>query len=136
LNADVPDLAGISHIDLSVTDIERSLPFYTEVLGFEVLAREQGDDRTMVVMTHPGLANGVCLNEHQASDQARFDERRAGLDHLSFRVANRDELEAWQRTFETHGVPHSPIADTPFGPVLVFRDPDNIQLELMAGPGT
>ena len=136
MNAHVPELAGISHIDLSVTDIERSLPFYTDVLGFEVLGREQGGGRTMVLMSHPGLPNGVCLNEHRGSDRSEFDERRAGLDHLSFRVASRAELEAWQRTFETHGVSHSPIAETPFGPVLVFRDPDNIQLELMAGPET
>jgi glyoxylase I family protein len=132
----VPELAGISHIDLTVTDIERSLPFYTDVLGFEVLGREQGADRAMVLMTHPGLSNGVCLNAHRETERSRFDERRAGLDHLSFRVANREELEAWRRTFEAHGVPHSPIAETPFGRVLVFRDPDNIQLELMADPGT
>jgi glyoxylase I family protein len=132
----VPELAGISHIDLSVTDVERSLPFYTDVLGFEVLGREESAERTMVLMTHPGLSHGVCLNEHRGGEGSPFDERRAGLDHLSFRVASRSQLEAWQRTFETHGVAHSPIADTPFGAVLVFRDPDNIQLELMAVPET
>jgi catechol 2,3-dioxygenase-like lactoylglutathione lyase family enzyme len=136
LNDNVPELDGISHIDLSVTDVERSLPFYTDVLGFEVLGREESAERTMVLMTHAGLANGVCLNEHRDGGDSPFDERRAGLDHLSFRVASREQLETWQRTFEAHGVSHSPIADTPFGPVLVFRDPDNIQLELMAGPGT
>jgi glyoxylase I family protein len=132
----VPELDGISHIDLSVTDIERSLPFYVDVLGFEVLGREEGADRTMVLMAHSGLSNGVCLNEHREGEDSAFDERRAGLDHVSFRVASREQLEAWQRTFDENGVSHSPIADTPFGPVLVFRDPDNIQLELMAGPGT
>ena len=36
MTAHVPELAGISHIDLTVTDVERSERFYTEVLGFEV----------------------------------------------------------------------------------------------------
>jgi glyoxylase I family protein len=130
----VPELAGISHIDLTVTDVDRSEAFYTEVLGFDVIAREERSDRTMLVMRHTGLANGVCLNEHRRGGDSRFDERRAGLDHLSFRVANRGELEAWLRVLDENHVEHSGIADTPLGPVLVFRDPDNIQLELIAEP--
>jgi glyoxylase I family protein len=128
----VPELAGISHIDLTVTDVDRSERFYTDVLGFLVIDREQRADRTMVLMRHSGLSNGVCLNAHHNTDGARFDERRPGLDHLSFRVVNEEELEAWRDQLEAHGVPHSPIAHTAHGPVLVFRDPDNIQLELMA----
>jgi catechol 2,3-dioxygenase-like lactoylglutathione lyase family enzyme len=136
LNARVPELAGISHVDLTVTDVERSELFYTDVLGFRVVGRESRADREMVVMTHPGLANGVCLNEHRRGRGAQFDERQAGLDHLSFRVPNLGELEAWRRQLEAHAVTHSPIAETTLGPVLVFRDPDNIQLELVAEPET
>ncbi|HMG27996.1 MAG TPA: VOC family protein [Acidimicrobiia bacterium] len=132
----MPEIAGISHIDLTVTDIERSLPFYTDVLGFTAVARENRADREMVVLRHPGLANSVCLNAHHQSHSSLFDERSPGLDHLSFRVANRSELDAWLQQLEAHGVSHSAIADTPHGPVLVFRDPDNIQLELMAPPGS
>lgn len=51
-------------------------------------------------------------------------------------MPNLGELEAWRRQLEAHAVTHSPIAETAFGPVLVFRDPDNIQLELVAEPET
>jgi len=47
-----------------------------------------------------------------------------------------DEVHVWVAHFDRVGVAHSPIAEDPFGPVLVFRDPDNIQLELVVGgPG-
>jgi glyoxylase I family protein len=131
----VPELAGISHIDLTVTDRDRSERFYTEVLGFEVVKRVDGDEFRLADMQHPGLRNGICVRQPIPGDETRFDELRAGLDHLSFRVASRAELERWQQHLAAHGVNYTPIVDAPYGAVLVFRDPDNIQLELMAEPG-
>ncbi len=64
-----------------------------------------------------------------------FNENRVGLDHLSFNVGRRSELEDAIRLFDEHGVPHGEIMDltATFGIyVLVFRDPDNVQLELTA----
>jgi len=62
----------------------------------------------------------------------RFAEARTGLDHFGLAVPTRADLEAWQAHLQQLGVQHSPIADRPYGSVLVFRDPDNIQLELFA----
>ena len=57
-------------------------------------------------------------------------------DHLSFTVPDRDALEKALVVFEEQGIPHGEITDlSPRGLpmiVLVFRDPDNIQLELTA----
>ena len=67
-----------------------------------------------------------------------FDERRTGLDHMSFAVAARADLDAWASWLDSLGVENSGVTDTddpvPYS-VVVFRDPDNIQLELfyMAG---
>jgi catechol 2,3-dioxygenase-like lactoylglutathione lyase family enzyme len=58
---------------------------------------------------------------------------RVGLDHLAFAVADRTALDAWADRLSAAGVVHSPIAPAnsiPGAAVLVFRDPDNIQLEL------
>jgi catechol 2,3-dioxygenase-like lactoylglutathione lyase family enzyme len=66
-----------------------------------------------------------------------FDETRAGLDHLAFTVADREELDAWVARL---GMPGSSIPRSwqrtpyPVPAVVVFRDPDNIQLELFAEP--
>jgi glyoxylase I family protein len=59
-----------------------------------------------------------------------FDERRVGLDRFAFAVGARDDLERWVRHLDEKGVEHSGIADAHFGPTLVLRDPDNVQLEL------
>jgi hypothetical protein len=61
-------------------------------------------------------------------------------------VETRAQLVEWQRHLEGHGVvssevadqplTQSPIVDAPYASVLVFRDPDNIQLELFAPAAT
>jgi glyoxylase I family protein len=136
LNAAVPELAGISHIDLTVTDRDRSERFYTEVLGFEVAKRVDKADFRLADMRHTGLGAELCVRQPTAGEGSPFDEFRTGLDHLSFAVATRAELERWQEHLERHGVAYTPIVDAPYGAVLVFRDPDNIQRQLMAEPGT
>jgi catechol 2,3-dioxygenase-like lactoylglutathione lyase family enzyme len=67
----------------------------------------------------------------------RFDEDRVGLDHLSFSVAGRADLDAAVRLLDERGVPHGEIRKLDgFGiHVLPFRDPDNIQIELTAPVG-
>ena len=64
----------------------------------------------------------------------RFEKDRVGLDHLSFRIPDRDSLERALALCEERGVPHGEITVLPsFGiSVLPFRDPDNIQIELTA----
>jgi catechol 2,3-dioxygenase-like lactoylglutathione lyase family enzyme len=84
----------------------------------------------------------LVLHEHAKTPAGNFDERVVGLDHLGFAVGSRDDLVTWQRHLEANGVApgpeadrpltQAPIADEPYGSVLVFRDPDNIQLELLA----
>lgn len=84
----------------------------------------------------------IVLHRHDANELERFSEKRTGLDHAGFMVASRAELESWRDHLAAHGVvpsaeaasplTQSPIADEPYGSVLVFRDPDNIQLEFLA----
>ena len=72
-----------------------------------------------------------------SQDGTLFDEARTGLDHIGFRVADRAALDAWVAKLDELGVEHSGIRDitepTPFS-TLVFRDPDNIQLEMIYSP--
>ena len=64
-----------------------------------------------------------------------FDEARTGLDHVALNVATRADLEAWTHWLDELGIEHSGIraGDVPFAfATVVFRDPDNIQIELFA----
>jgi glyoxylase I family protein len=76
--------------------------------------------------------------QHRTTPPRPFDETLIGLDHLAFRVATRADLDTWAERLAAAGVPASPIADSRSidgAAVLVFRDPDNIQLEFFADPG-
>jgi glyoxylase I family protein len=130
----VPDLLGIAHVDLTVRNPRGSARWYHEVLGLAILEEIEDNGHTMVLMQHPATRMTFCLGCHPRSPRDLFDERRTGLDHLSFLVADRAQLVAWQARLEALGVEHAPIQDVQYGHVLALRDPDNIALELFARP--
>ncbi|GAC1445576.1 MAG: hypothetical protein NVSMB55_27380 [Mycobacteriales bacterium] len=85
---------------------------------------------------HPGLSVKFGLVQHAGGDAKPFDETATGLDHLAFTVSA-DVLAEWTTTFQREGITYSPIAPSagvPGATLVVFRDPDNIQLEVFAPP--
>jgi glyoxylase I family protein len=128
----MPEFAGVSHLDLSVSDVEASADWYCKALGLHRLTRADLDNRTMIVLRHDRSGLIIGLNQHSSTVAERFDEHRPGLDHVGFAVTERADLDAWQAHFARVGVTHSPVTDAPSGSgtALVFRDPDNIQLEI------
>jgi len=143
--ADRIQFDGIHHLRLTVTDIARSREFYTGVLGFDVAVESPPADDPTAEAVYPVLWGGVVLVRGTllmglrpvAPRGDRFDENRVGLDHLSFSVTSRADLEAAARLLDERGVPHGEITTLDgFGiHILPFRDPDNIQVELTAPVG-
>lgn len=138
----------IHHLRLTVTDLARSRQFYTGLLGFQVAVESPPPDDPAAAETFKILFGGIVMIRGNlllglrpvAGTGDRFDPDRVGLDHLSFSVASRAELEQAVRLLDEHGVPHGEITSLPsFGiDVLPFSDPDGVQLELtapMAQPG-
>lgn len=138
-------LGPVHHLRLTVTDVDRSRVFYTELLGFQVAMDaplppgDPNHDLTEAILQDGiVLANGDLLVGLRPVDAERtgdrFDPFRCGLDHLSFNVPSKADLEAAAREFERRGVEHSEITDLPpFGiAVLPFKDPDGVALELTA----
>ena len=129
----MPDIAAIHHVSITVPDLERSVPWYSEVLGFTKLMEEQhpNDDGYAVVLGKPDFSLSIGLHRHPTNGGEPFAETRTGLDHVGFGVSNHAELEAWESRLTELGVEHSPINDCEGYSVLVFRDPDNVQLEFV-----
>jgi glyoxylase I family protein len=133
---------GVHHLRLTVTDLERSRRFYTGLLGFEVAVESPPPDDPSADEVFKILFGGIVMIRGNllmglrpmAPAGDRFDPDRAGLDHLSFGVASRDDLEDAVRLFDENGVPHGEITTLAgFGiDVLPFEDPDGVQLELTA----
>jgi catechol 2,3-dioxygenase-like lactoylglutathione lyase family enzyme len=138
--ADQINTGGIHHVRLTVTDVKRSKDFYTGLLGFDVAVEAEASEDPKADPTYPVLWGGCVLVRGGlllglrpvAPGGDRFDEDRVGLDHLSFNVGTRSELEDAIRLFDANGVPHGEVRRLEgFGIcVLPFRDPDNIQVEL------
>ena len=122
----MPEFVGVDHVSLSVTDLDRSERFYTDVLALIRLA----DFGTARILLHRPTSFVLALVRHDAAYDGPFTELRTGLDHLGFAVTSRDELVAWERHLEELGVEYTPIRDMEFGAHLNFRDPDHIALEL------
>ena len=125
----MPSITGGHHIALTVTDADRSAEWYSGLLGMSVLAA--GDDETVKVRVLADAASGwlLGLRQYHGREGDGFDEFRTGLDHFAFSVENRAALEEWERELSARGIGYTPIAETSIGSVIVFRDPDNIQLE-------
>jgi glyoxylase I family protein len=123
----------VHHLRLTVNDVDCSRQFYMSVLGMKVaLELPPG-----VVLTNGSVLVGLGPSWDMAlkPKNDRFSENRVGLDHLCFSVKSRDELEDAVKMLDERGILHGEIED--LGPAfgiycLVFRDPDNIQLELSA----
>jgi glyoxylase I family protein len=132
-------ITGLHHLGLTVRDVEVSAAWYEGVLGFRRAGEFTAPDgsRRKVFLRHEGLAIRLGLTQHRPGSPDPFDETRTGLDHLAFAVATRDDLDAWAARLAAAGVTCSPAAaanSVPGAAVLVFRDPDNIQLELFFDP--
>jgi glyoxylase I family protein len=128
-------IGDIHHLGLTVRNVDASAAWYVDVLGFRRLGEFESPDgaRRKVFLRHDGLSARLGLTQHRDGGQDLFDETRVGLDHLAFAVAERAELDAWATRLAAAGVVHSPVAPAnsiPDAAALVFRDPDNIQLEL------
>jgi catechol 2,3-dioxygenase-like lactoylglutathione lyase family enzyme len=132
-------IMGVHHLGLTVSDAERSARWYEAVLGFDRVGGfgDGASPRRKVFLRHPGFGIRLGLVEHREAAKQRFDETRPGLDHLAFEVATDQELVEWAHRLRSLGIPFTPIAAShsiPGAAVIVFRDPDNIQLELFTDP--
>jgi catechol 2,3-dioxygenase-like lactoylglutathione lyase family enzyme len=133
---------GVHHLRLTVTDLERSRKFYTSLLGFDVAVESPPDDDPSAAEVFKILFGGIVMIRGNllmglrpmAPAGDKFDPDRVGLDHLSFGVASRSDLDQALALFDENGVPHGEITTLAgFGiDVLPFEDPDGVQLELTA----
>ena len=116
-----PVLDGIHHLKLPVTDLDRSLAWYQEHLGYLVMTEfvEEGV-RMGVALTHPNGGPDLAL---------RCDPERAraaaGFDYFAIGVPGHEPIEALAAHLAEKGVDHGGVHRTPVGWVLLgVHDPD------------
>jgi glyoxylase I family protein len=131
---------GVHHVDLVVSSIERSLPFYTALLGplgYHTVSEVEGErGETIWYIGGPGTTVG--LREAQ-SGPGEYDRYSVGLHHLAFEASSRaevDERAAWLRTqgAELESEPQEYTYIPGYYAVFLF-DPDGLKLEIVHVPG-
>ena len=129
---------GVHHVDLVVRSIERSLPFYRELLaplGWHRISEVEGErGETIWYLTGPGSSVGLRAAQ-QPGDHDRY---RVGLHHLALEARSRaavDERAEWLRArgAEIESGPEE-YAYLPGYYAVFFYDPDGIKLELVHVP--
>ncbi len=124
------------HIGLNVTDLRRSIPFYQEVFGFDLLHEGGHNDQPFAFL---GNGDKLVVTLWQQS-RGEYVKTQPGLHHLSFSVPTLEtlqEIEARLRSRQTRFaydgvVPH---AEGGQAGALFFFDPDGIRLEIYAPSG-
>ena len=130
----MPKLDGSNHINLTVTDLDRSARWYCRVFGFIVVneVTPAGSGFSFKTLLDPRSFASVVLGQADEPDGRSFDERRVGLHHLAFHVPARSDLEEWVAHLDAIHVEHSGIRESghEVGAQIWLRDPDQIWLEL------
>ncbi|HUQ62210.1 MAG TPA: VOC family protein [Acidimicrobiales bacterium] len=139
-------LPRLHHMALTVTDVDASVRWYEEIFGVQFKMDVPHEGGVGKLLADETMQLVIVLHRHDGNDLGTFAETVTGLDHVGFMVPSRADLVAWQEHLEAKGVVQSEpaakpltqaaIADESYGSVLVFRDPDNIQLELFSPPGS
>ncbi|SEP52349.1 VOC family protein [Amycolatopsis saalfeldensis] len=132
---------AFAHVRLTVTDIDRSRAFYEDVFGlpvaFELPADADEETKKQLWFLFGGVIYKLgdsLLGLRPVSDDT-FTEDRTGLDHVSFAVNSRAELDSAASLLDARGIEHGGVKDIGAGYIVEFRDPDNIALELFAPKG-
>ena len=139
------DSNGFAHVRLTVTDIARSKAFYDQVFGWPT-AVDASDrvDEPGVTESAEAFFGGVVYQTPQGTlfglrpvGHERFESGRTGLDHVSFSVSSRAELEKAAEAMDGARIPHGEIVDLADAgiAILSFQDPDDINVELTAPLG-
>jgi len=129
------DFPSITHVAITVTDLERSAGWYSRLFDSQPVL---DDDEESGQFHHTVFALGggqlFGLHTHPSGPGAGFDERNTGLDHVAFTCRDRDELESWAQRLNGLGIAHDGVKDAHYGSGVSFRDPDGIALEFFAPP--
>jgi glyoxylase I family protein len=131
----------MQHVDLVVASIERSLPFYRELLaplGFHRIGEVEGE-RGETIWYLSGAASAIGLREAQTPSEGPYDRYRVGLHHLAFEAQSRgavNERAGWLRAqgAEIESGPEE-FAYLPGYYAVFFYDPDGMKLEIVHIPG-
>ncbi len=145
------NIQRLSHIGICVSDLQRSVTFYREALGFAELSRLQveGEQSETLLEIRGGKLEAVYLERDDTRIELLYypeagvididpppPMNRVGLSHLSMRVADIDQAVRDVETAGGHLMGHTRVDNAKWGTHAAFvTDPDGLRIELLQAPG-
>ncbi|GHE66739.1 hypothetical protein GCM10014715_20430 [Streptomyces spiralis] len=125
------------HIGLNVTDLDRSLAFYRDVLGFALLAEGKEEGRRFAFLGDGGDQPVLTLWQQA---EGGYDGGRPGLHHLAFAAESIERVGEYEAALRAYGVDfqHEGVVAHREGAAsggIFFHDPDGTRLEISVAEG-
>ncbi len=119
---------SIDHVAICVSDMDRSVKYYTETLGLELIrdGRAEGGEKKTFLGVGKRVLVALSENSHRLVDKGRYAE---GVGHVAFRVG---DVEKASKALSSKGVEFIEIkqGDDPNTKAYHFLDPDGLELEI------
>lgn len=123
----LPPDTRVGHIHLKVSDLDRAIAFYGDVLGFDLMQR-YGEQAAF--LGAGGYHHHIGLNTWHSKGAGPAPERAAGMYHVAFLFPDRASLGAALQRVLDYGTPLDGAADHGVSEAVYFRDPDGNGIEL------
>jgi catechol 2,3-dioxygenase len=123
----IPPAARIGHVHLKVADLNRSLAFYCNLLGFEI-TMFYGD--SAVFLSAGGYHHHIGLNTWHSKGAPPAPGQGVGLYHTAILYPGRRDLARVYKRLRTAGYPFIGASDHGVSEALYLQDPDNNGVEL------
>jgi catechol 2,3-dioxygenase len=127
LNTPIDSAVRIGHVHLKVADLERSLAFYSGVLGFQLTQRM---GKSAAFISAGGYHHHIGLNTWESLGAPPPPENSTGLYHVAILYPTRAKLADGLRRLIRAGIPLEGAADHGVSQALYLRDPDHNGVEL------
>lgn len=138
--SELPTIArALNHVAYPTTDTGATYRFYTEILGFKLVAAVRGDRDPESNTSKPHLhtffsmrsGEVIAFFDIEGVEKPARDHLPTWVRHLAMSVDSYDDLMIWRQRLLDHGVHVSPVVD--HGGVwfsIYFPDPNDVLLEL------
>jgi len=129
MNETIHPQTVIGHVHLKVSDLDRSVTFYTEVLGFEVMARL---GNSAAFLSAGGYHHHLGLNTWESAGGSPPPPGTTGLYHFAILLPNRQALARTLKRVIDHNWPIDGASDHGVSEAIYFQDPDSNGIEIYA----
>lgn len=113
----------VKHVEIKVADLERSIKYYTEVIGFQILTQK----KNRVVFTTDGQTSILSIIQPEGAYQS--PQKTTGLYHFAILLPDRKDLANIVKYLQRKGI-YFGASDHDVSEAIYLRDPDNNGIEI------